>query len=57
MHRSGSGRGGWRRGRGATPSDLTAVDRIVATLRPLELLPPVVIEPPAAVRLTGPRSR
>ena len=37
----------WRRGRGATPSDLTAVDRIVATLRPLDLLPPVVIEPPA----------
>jgi uncharacterized iron-regulated membrane protein len=45
MHGSGSGRG-WRRNRGATPSDLTAVDRIVATLRPLNLLPPVVIEPP-----------
>ncbi len=42
----GSGRGG-RRSRGATPSDLTAVDRIVATLRPLGLLAPVVIEPPA----------
>ncbi len=47
MHGSGSG-GGWRRNRGTTPSDLTAVDRIVATLRPLELLPPVVIEPPAS---------
>lgn len=43
-----SGRGGWRRRRGATPSDLTAVDRIVATVRPLALRPPVVIEPPAS---------
>ena len=42
-----SGRG-WRRDRGVTPSDLTAVDRIVATLRPLDLLAPVVIEPPAS---------
>ena len=32
-HHGGSGRGG-RRGRGATPSDLTAVDRIVATVAP-----------------------
>ena len=39
---------GWRRDRGVTPSDLTAVDRIVATLRPLDLLAPVVIEPPAS---------
>jgi uncharacterized iron-regulated membrane protein len=31
-----------------TPSDLTPVDRIIATLRPLDLLPPVVIEPPAS---------
>jgi uncharacterized iron-regulated membrane protein len=31
-----------------TPSDLTAVDRIVATVRPLNLLAPVVIEPPAS---------
>ena len=46
-HRGGSGRG-WRRRAGATPSDLTAVDRIVATVRPLGLLPPVVIEPPAS---------
>ena len=44
-HHSGSGRGK-RRGRGATPSDLTAVDRIVATLRPLDLDAPVVIAPP-----------
>jgi uncharacterized iron-regulated membrane protein len=45
MHGSGSGR---RRGKNgsATLSDLTPVDRIVATLQPLELLPPVVIEPP-----------
>jgi uncharacterized iron-regulated membrane protein len=43
----GGGGGGWRRRSGSTPSDLTAVDRIVATLRPLALLPPVVIEPPA----------
>jgi uncharacterized iron-regulated membrane protein len=46
-HRGRSGRGG-RRGRTATPSDLSAVDRIVATLRPLDLLAPVVIEPPAS---------
>ncbi len=46
-HRPRSGQGGWRRRRGKTPSDLAAVDRIVATLRPLNLLPPVVIEPPA----------
>ena len=37
---------GRSRGRGATPSDLTAVDRIVATLRPLGLDAPVVIAPP-----------
>ncbi|MGA8347498.1 MAG: PepSY domain-containing protein [Isosphaeraceae bacterium] len=41
-----SGRG-WRRDRGVTPSDLTAVDRIIAALRPLDLLAPVVMEPPA----------
>jgi uncharacterized iron-regulated membrane protein len=44
-HRGPSGRGALR-ARRATPSDLTAVDRIVATLRPLELPAPVVIEPP-----------
>ncbi len=42
-HGHGSGR---RRRRAATPSDLTAVDRIVATLRPLGLEAPVVIAPP-----------
>jgi uncharacterized iron-regulated membrane protein len=45
-HRGSTGRGS-RRGRGVTPSDLAAVDKIVATLRPLELAPPVLIEPPA----------
>jgi uncharacterized iron-regulated membrane protein len=45
-HRPASGRGG-RRGLGVTPADLAAVDRIVATLRPLDLRPPVIIEPPA----------
>jgi uncharacterized iron-regulated membrane protein len=48
-HGGGSGGGGgWRRRAGVTPSDLTPVDRIIATLRPLDLLPPVVIEPPAS---------
>ncbi len=40
-------RSGQRRRRRVTPSDLTAVDRIVATLRPLDLPAPVVITPPA----------
>ena len=45
---SGQRSGGWSgRARGATPSDLTPVDRIIATIQPLELLPPVVISPPA----------
>jgi uncharacterized iron-regulated membrane protein len=44
-HHHGSGRG---RGARNTPSDLTALDRIVATVRPLGLDPPVVIEPPPA---------
>ena len=44
-HGGRSGRSGRRRA-GATPRDLAAVDRIVATVRPLGLLPPVVIEPP-----------
>lgn len=45
----GGGHGSGRRG-GArrTPDDLTALDRIVATVRPMALDPPVVIEPPAA---------
>ncbi len=38
---------GQGRGTRSIPSDLTAVDRIVATVRPLGLDPPVVIEPPA----------
>ncbi|HEX4143335.1 MAG TPA: PepSY domain-containing protein [Pirellulales bacterium] len=43
-HRSGSG---GRRGAGApTPKDLTPVDRIAATVRPLGLAPPVLIAPP-----------
>jgi uncharacterized iron-regulated membrane protein len=48
---SGEGHhGGGRRRRGTrkAPSDLAALDRIVATVRPLGLDPPVVIEPPAA---------
>jgi uncharacterized iron-regulated membrane protein len=38
---------GRRRGAKNTPSDLTALDRIAAAIRPLGLEPPVVIEPPA----------
>jgi uncharacterized iron-regulated membrane protein len=41
---------GWTRRRGGPLSlaiDRTAFDRIVATVRPLELVPPVVIAPPA----------
>ena len=36
----------WRKSRGTTPSDLAAVDRIVATVRLLQMRAPVVIEPP-----------
>lgn len=45
-HGSGSGR---RRDRGPTPlpKDLTAFDRIAATVSPMGLLPPVLIAPPA----------
>lgn len=46
---SGHGAGSGRRRGGAgarTPKDLTAVDRIVATVRPLQLPPPVLIAPP-----------
>jgi uncharacterized iron-regulated membrane protein len=44
-HNHGGGSG--RRGSGRkTPKDLTAVDRIVATVRPLALPDPVVIAPP-----------
>ena len=43
-HRSSSG--GGRQGRGDRPIDLTAIDRIVATVSPLRLPPPVVIAPP-----------
>jgi uncharacterized iron-regulated membrane protein len=44
-HRPSSSR---RRGGGgtATPRDLTAVDRIAATVSPMQLLPPVLIAPP-----------
>lgn len=39
--------GGRRDAAGApTPKDLTAVDRIAATIRPLDLAPPVLIAPP-----------
>jgi uncharacterized iron-regulated membrane protein len=47
-HHSGGGRRGGRGGTRQTPSDLGALDRIAATIRPLGLDPPVVIEPPAA---------
>ncbi len=39
--------GGRRGGQRPTPKDLTAVDRIVATIGPLGLAPPVQIAPPA----------
>jgi uncharacterized iron-regulated membrane protein len=39
---------GWRRRARNTPSDLSALDRIVATVRPMGLDAPVVIEPPSA---------
>ncbi len=47
-HGSGSS-SGRRRDRGSTPlpKDLAAFDRIAATVRPLGLLPPVLIAPPA----------
>lgn len=44
-HNHGGGSGRRRSGR-KTPKDLTAVDRIVATVRPLALPYPVVIAPP-----------
>ncbi|HUE16202.1 MAG TPA: PepSY domain-containing protein [Planctomycetaceae bacterium] len=44
-HEHGGGSGRRRSGR-KTPKDLTAVDRIVATVRPLALPDPVVIAPP-----------
>ena len=45
----GHGSGSGKRDRGNTPlpKDLTAFDRIVATVRPLGLRPPVLIAPPA----------
>ncbi len=49
-HGGGSGGGGSRRGRrgpGAMPKDMTAFDRVVATVRPLNLEHPVVIAPPS----------
>jgi uncharacterized iron-regulated membrane protein len=43
-HHAGSGR---KRGKSSSrPTDWTAIDRIVATVRPLELAPPVAIAPP-----------
>jgi uncharacterized iron-regulated membrane protein len=42
-HRSGLRGGG--RSQGDRPVDLTAIDRIIANLRPLQLPPPVVIAP------------
>lgn len=45
-HHSGSG-GRRNAAPRPVPKDLTAVDRIAATVRPLELLPPVLIAPPA----------
>ena len=55
-HAMGSS-GGRRGGDRPTPKDLTAVDRIAATVGPLELLPPVQIAPPRAGRPTGRPSR
>ena len=52
-----AGHGGARRPRaGATgpPADLAALDRVVATVRPLRLPPPVVIAPPGAKSFGGP---
>jgi uncharacterized iron-regulated membrane protein len=45
---SGHGGGRGRRAAPPTPADLTPLDRIVAVVRPLDLLPPVLIAPPAA---------
>ncbi|HLJ11772.1 MAG TPA: PepSY domain-containing protein [Planctomycetaceae bacterium] len=45
-HGGGSGRRNGRP-RAPTPKDLTPLDRIAAMIRPLELLPPVLIAPPA----------
>jgi uncharacterized iron-regulated membrane protein len=45
-HSGHHGHGSRSRGGTRTPIDLAAVDRIVATVRPLELPPPVVIAPP-----------
>ncbi|WZP00087.1 PepSY domain-containing protein [Isosphaeraceae bacterium EP7] len=44
--------GGGRADAGA-PVDLSAIDRIVATIRPLQLTPPVVIAPPGAKSFEG----
>lgn len=44
-HGGGSRRG--RRGAGVMPKDMTAFDRVVATVRPLNLEHPVVIAPPS----------
>jgi uncharacterized iron-regulated membrane protein len=46
-HGSSSG-GSWRNRASDKPADLKALDRIVATVQPLGLAPPVVIAPPAA---------
>ena len=49
-HGGGGSSGGSRRGRrgpGAMPRDMTAFDRVVATVRPLNLEHPVVIAPPS----------
>lgn len=43
----GGGSGGGRRGGGAMPKDMTAFDRIVATVQPLQLEHPVVVAPPS----------
>lgn len=42
----GGGGGGRRRGPKPIPKDLTAIDRIAATIAPLELAAPVLIAPP-----------
>lgn len=45
--RRGGGSGRWRRGGGVMPKDMTAFDRVVATVRPLGLEHPVSVSPPS----------
>ncbi len=49
-----AGHGGGRMAADRPPVDLSAVDRIVATVKPLGLRPPVVIAPPGGRSFGGP---